>query len=77
MEANLNVNISLPQSELDILKKMAKALGWNLFVQQEKTPTDHIKRQELVKKLHGCIQLPHDFEYKAELEQAISDKYKL
>lgn len=76
MEAYLNVNISLPPSELDILKKMAKALGWNLFVQQVDDRTDHIKRQEIVQKLYGCIQLPNDFDYKKELEEAILEKYK-
>lgn len=76
MEANLNVNISLPPSELDILKKMAKALGWNLFVQQEDNRTDRLKRQEILQKLYGCIQLPNDFDYKKELEEAILEKYK-
>ena len=77
MEANLNVNISLPPSELDILKKMAKALGWNLFVQQEDDRTDRLKRQEIVQKLYGCIQLPNEFDYKKELEQAVSERYKV
>lgn len=76
MRTNINVNINLPQSELTILKKMAKAWGWNLFVMQENT-SGVAHHEELVKKLYGCIQLPEDFDYKKELEQAISDKYKL
>lgn len=75
MESNLNVSINLPQSELEILKKMARALGWNLFVEQDREFTDESKRMELVKKLYGCIQLPVDFDYKNELGKALTEKY--
>lgn len=77
MDTNLNVNISLPESEFNILKKLAKALGWNLFVQTKEDELNISKRNELVEKLYGCVQLPEDFDYKKELEQAISEKYKL
>ena len=40
----MNVNINLPQSEFAILKKMAKALGWDLFVQQEDNHINKSKR---------------------------------
>ena len=76
MESNLNVKISLPQSELNILKELAKALGWNLFVQEEQNPIDNYERRELINKLYHCIQLPEDFDYKKELELAINEKYK-
>lgn len=77
MKNNLNVNINLPPSELAILKKIAKSMGWNFFVQQENTDSNDLERQKLVKKLYGCIQLPENFDYKKELEQNILDKYNL
>lgn len=77
MKTSMNVSISLPQSEFAILKKMAKALGWNLFVEQETNTIDISKRKEMVEKLYGCIQLPDDFDYKKEMEKALSEKYKL
>ena len=73
----MNVNINLPQSEFAILKKMAKALGWDLFVQQEDNHINMLQRNELVKKLHGNVQLPENFDYKTELEQVLSKKYGL
>ena len=76
MDTNLNVNISLPLSEFSILKKLAKALGWNLFVQDEPEEMSVSQRNELVEKLYGCVQLSEDFDYKKELEQAILEKYK-
>jgi len=76
MNTNLNVNISLPQSEFTILKKLAKALGWNLFVQEKPEELSVSQRKELVDKLYGCVQLPEDFDYKKELEIAINEKYK-
>ena len=77
METTMNVNISLPQSEFAMLKKLAKALGWNLFVQQEDESINVKQRSELVQKLYGCVQLPEGFDYKAELEQVLSEKYKV
>ena len=77
MKTNMNVSISLPQSEFAILKKMAKALGWNLFVEQDADSIDISQRNKMVEKLYGCIQLPDDFDYKEELENALSKKYKL
>lgn len=76
MDTNLNVNISLPESEFNLLKKLAKALGWNLFIQRKEDELSISKRKELVEKLYGCVQLPEEFDYKKELEQAISEKYK-
>lgn len=76
MDTNLNVNISLPLSEFSILKKLAKALGWNLFVQDKPEEMSVSQRNELVEKLYGCVQLSEDFDYKKELEQAILEKYK-
>ena len=76
MNTNLNVNISLPQSEFTILKKLAKALGWNLFVQEKPEELSVSQRKELVDKLYGCVQLPEDFDYKKELEIAINKKYE-
>ncbi len=76
MNTNLNVNISLPQSEFTILKKLAKALGWNLFVQEKPEELSVSQRKELVDKLYGCVQLPEDFDYKKELELAIKNKYE-
>ena len=76
MNTNLNVNISLPQSEFTILKKLAKALGWNLFVQEKPEELSVSQRKELVDKLYGCVQLPEDFDYKKELELALLEKYK-
>lgn len=76
MNTNLNVNISLPQSEFTILKKLAKALGWNLFVQEKPEELSVSQRKELVDKLYGCVQLPEDFDYKKELEIAIKNKYE-
>ena len=73
----MNVNIKLPQSEFAILKKMAKALGWHLFVQQEDNNINMLQRNELVKNLHGSVQLPEDFDYKTEQEQVLSKKYGL
>ena len=76
MDTNLNVNIRLPQSEFMILKKLAKALGWNLFVQEKPEEWSVSQRKELVDKLYGCVQLPEDFDYKKELELALLEKYK-
>ena len=76
MDTNFNVNISLPESEFNLLKKLAKALGWNLFIQRKEDELSISKRKELVEKLYGCVQLPEEFDYKKELEQAISEKYK-
>ena len=76
MNTKLNVNISLPQSEFTILKKLAKALGWNLFVQEKPEELSVSQRKELVDKLYGCVQLPEDFDYKKELEIAINKKYE-
>lgn len=76
MDTNLNVNIRLPQSEFMILKKLAKALGWNLFVQDKPEELSASQRKELVDKLYGCVQLPEDFDYKKELELALLKKYK-
>lgn len=78
METNMNVNLSLPQSEFPILKKMAKSLGWNLFVPQETNiKEEQPLRKERIDKLYGCIQLPQDFDYKKELEESLADKFKL
>lgn len=78
MKRNLNVSISLPPSEYALLKKLAKALGWSLFVQQEPDSTvSQSDRKELVEKLYGCIQLPENYDYKKELEQAFSTKYNV
>ena len=76
MNIKLNVNISLPQSEFTILKKLAKALGWNLFVQEKPEELSVSQRKELVDKLYGCVKLPEDFDYKKELEIAINKKYE-
>ena len=73
----MNVNINLPQSEFAILKKMAKALGWDLFVQQEDNNINMLQRNELVKKLPGSVQLPENFDYKTEIEQVLAKKYGL
>ena len=73
----MNVNINLPQSEFAILKKMAKALGWDLFVQQEDNNINMLQRNELVNKLHGSVQLPENFDYKTEMEQVLAKKYGL
>ena len=73
----MNVNINLPQSEFAILKKMAKALGWDLFVQQEDNNINMLQRNELVKKLHGSVQLPENFDYKTEMEQQNSFKFPI
>ena len=77
METTMNVNISLPQSEFAMLKKLAKALGWNLFVQQEDESINVQQRSELVQKLYGCVQLSEVFDYNAYLDQVLSEKYKL
>ena len=53
MNTKLNVNISLPQSEFTILKKLAKALGWNLFVQEKPEELSVSQRKEFVDKLYG------------------------
>ena len=73
----MNVNINLPQSEFAILKKMAKALGWDLFIQQEDNNINMLQRNELVKKLHGSVQLPENFDYKTEMEQQSSFKFPI
>ena len=52
MKTSMNVSISLPQSEFAILKKMAKALGWNLFVEQEEHAMDLSERNK-TEKLHN------------------------
>ena len=77
MKTNMNVSVSLPQSEFALLKKMAKAMGWNLFVEQEKDSVNFANRNKVVEKLYGCIQLPDDFDYKAEKEKYLSEKYLL
>ena len=56
----MNVNINLPQSEFAILKKMAKALGWDLFVQQEDNHINMLQRNELVKKLKLVYSVPKE-----------------
>lgn len=77
MKTNMNVCVSLPQSEFALLKKMAKAMGWNLFVEQENDSVNFTNRNKVVEKLYGCIQLPDDFDYKAEKEKYLSEKYLL
>ena len=77
MKKDLNVNINLPQSELAILRKIAKSLGWQLFIQPEEDNSSHSERQKIVQKLYGCIQVPDNFDYKKELEKSINDKYNL
>ena len=76
MRMSMNVSISLPKSVFAILKKMAKALGWNLFVEQEEHAMNLSERNKTVEKLYGCIQLPDDFDYKAEKAKYLSKKYK-
>ena len=78
----MNVNINLPQSEFAILKKMAKALGdiISAGITVSLIDINHInmlQRNELVKKLHGSVQLPENFDYKKEMEQVLSKKYGL
>jgi len=77
MKTNMNVSVSLPQSEFALLKKMAKAMGWNLFVEQENDSVNFSQRNKVVEKLYGCIQLPDDFDYKAEKAKYLSEKYLL
>ena len=77
MKTNMNVSVSLPQTEFALLKKMAKAMGWNLFVEQEKDSVNFANRNKVVEKLYGCFQLPDDFDYKAEKEKYLSEKYLL
>jgi len=77
MKKELNVSINLPQSELAFLEKIANSFGWRLSIHQEEDEVHEKERQKIVKKLYGCIQLPENFDYKKELEQYITEKYKL
>ena len=48
----------------------------NVNISKGTQETNASKREKLVKRLYSCIQLPEGFNYKKELEQVVSEKYK-
>ena len=45
--------------------------------EQEEHVMELSERNKKIEKLYGCIQLPDDFDYKAEKAKYLSEKYKL
>ena len=72
----VNVNLNVPQSDVNFLSKLVKKMGWGM-TQSQTVPSSAMDKMELVKRLYGCIQLPENFDYKEELTNALSDKYRV
>ncbi len=71
-----NISIDVPQSEMGFFKDFVKKMGWNMVV-SSKTSRAHDKKdyENAMKRLSGCIHLPADYNYKDELEKALTEKY--
>ena len=76
MDNVVNINLNIPQSDVNFLSKLVEKMGWGMTQSQTVTssPNDKV---ELAKRLYGCIQLPEDFDYKKEVASVLSDKYHL
>lgn len=59
----VNVNLNVPQSDVNFLNKLVEKMGWGMTQSQTVTssPKDKV---ELAKRLYDCIRLPEDFDYK-------------
>ena len=47
------------------------------MTQSQVTVSSPKDKVELAKRLYGCVQLSDDFDYKRELEEALSEKYRI
>lgn len=75
MKENVNINLNVPQTDLQLLEKLADKMGWKM-TRNMAVPASEDKRP-LLQRLYGCIQLPNDFDYKTALSDALTEKYSL
>ena len=67
------VYVDIPQSDMRFFEELVRKMGWNMrlpFVKAKEESWDNV-----VDKLYGAIRLPENFDYKAEVEQAILERY--
>lgn len=80
---NTKLTLTIEESLIDLAKKYAKKEGRSLsaiienylkMVTKEKSAFE-IKESPIVDSLKGSFKLPDDFNYKNELQDALSEKY--
>ncbi len=76
MDNVVNVSLNVPQSDVRFLSELVKKMGWGM-TQSETQPMVTVNRAQLIQRLYGCVQLSDDFDYKRELEEALSEKYRV
>lgn len=76
MDNVVNISLNVPQSDVHFLSELVKKMGWGM-TQSETQPMGTVSRAQLIRRLYGCVQLSDDFDYKRELEEALSEKYRI
>ena len=60
---------------MSFFMELVKKMGWKVVIDKTvDNETDSVNEDEAVERLYGSVQLPADFDYKKELEQAIKQK---
>lgn len=78
MDNVVNVNLNIPQSDIHFLSELVKKMGWGM--KQSQSIPSSVKDKDklrLAQRLYGSVQLPNDFDYKEELANVLSDKYRM
>ena len=76
MDNIVNVNLNIPQSDIHFLSELVKKMGWGMK-QSQSIPSSVKDKLRLAQRLYGSVQLPNDFDYKEELANVLSDKYRM
>ena len=76
MDNVVNVNLNIPQSDIHFLSELVKKMGWGMK-QSQAIPSSVKDKLRLAQRLYGSVQLPKDFDYKEELANVLSDKYRM
>jgi len=77
-----DITIRMPQgADPKPLKAFVEAMGWHLVLQTPESrgreATVRPDAAQPSKSLRGLFKMPADFDYKAELRQALKEKYEL
>lgn len=75
MKDIVNINLNIPQTDIGLLEKLAKKMGWNMT--RNVAPPSSIDKFALLQRLYGCVNLPADFDYKAAVSDVLNEKYGL
>lgn len=75
MKEVININLNIPQTDIGLLEKLAKKMGWGMT--QSVVEPSSTDRLALLQRLYGCVNLPADFDYKTVVSEALGEKYGL